>query len=208
MFNARNTQLALKTKGYYSGAVDGDLGPKTLAALMAIAGLHRPEMVPLAAPLGEYLDTGLDKAEINTPIRLAHFLAQTACETAAFTRLKENDGGDPHYFDRYEGNKTLGNTQPGDGSRFCGRGLLDTTGRWNYQHLHDISGIDCVNHPEILQQPMYASQSALAYWSSRSINKAADANDIDRVTMLVNGGLNGLSDRKIFLGRLNSVIKP
>jgi len=151
------------------------------------------------------LSATLPTAEIDTPLRVRHFLAQAACETAAFSRLKESDGGNPHYFDRYEGNVNLGNTQEGDGARFCGRGLLDTTGRWNYTHLAKLTGLDCVNHPELLERPATAVVAAVKYWASRNCNAAADTNDIETVTREIDGGLNGLPDRQIFFKRLGVI---
>lgn len=207
MFNARTTQLNLLLKGYDPGASDGLFGPKTFAALLMAAGMnHDPTKVPLAPAIGVSLARWLDPNGINTPLRMAHFLAQAACETAAFTKLKESDGGNPHYFDRYEGNKNLGNTHPGDGHLFCGRGLLDSTGRWNYQHLHDLTNLDCVNRPELLEVPENAVDAAVTYWNSRAVSAAADRNDLPHVTQLINGGQNGLADRQIFLDRLNKVI--
>ena len=204
MFNATNTQRNLISAGYEIAA-DGVLGPQTFACLLARTGLHRLDQLPLSGPLGAALYTWTPTADIITPLRLQHFLAQTACETAAFTRLKESDGGNPHYFDRYEGDKELGNTHPGDGAKYCGRGLLDDTGRWNYQHIHDLTGIDCVNHPEFLEVPNLAVRAACIFWKSRNINAAADDNDLPRVTKLVNGGLNGLSDRQTFFTRLKVI---
>ena len=206
MFDGRSTQRNLVTAGF-DVKVDGVLGALSFAALLVCASARPPWKVPSAPAIGAALATGLETAQINSPLRLRHFLAQAACETFGFTRLVESDGGDPNYFARYEGMKALGNTEPGDGARFKGRGLLDTTGRWNYGELARETGLDCVNHPELLELPADAVEAATLFWQKRGCNAAADANDIRRVTFLVNGGYNGLQDRQTYFGRLG-VIAP
>ncbi len=199
-----NAQKALNAKGA-SLTVDGSLGPHSMVALLAATrgnpGYSDDFLLSIAVPLV----AALPVADISTTLRLRHFLAQSACETFAFRRLIESDGGDPHYFDRYEGSKILGNTQPGDGARFPGRGLLDTTGRWNYTLLAKVSGLDCVNHPEILAEPANACTAAVSFWAYRKVNVLADANDIVGVTKAVNGGVNGLADRETYFARLEAL---
>lgn len=204
MFNARNTQTALVKLGYPL-AVDGALGPATMGALLQTAS--KRGTLALGPAIAAQLVARCAEAGVDTPLRLRHFLAQTACETAGFTRLKEGDGGDPSYFNRYEMRRDLGNTRTGDGARYCGRGLLDTTGKANYAALAALSGLDCVNHPELLEDPANAVISALEYWKSRNCNAPADANDIRQVTLRINGGYNGLSDRLIYFNRLG-VLQP
>jgi len=205
MFNGRKTQLNLTLKGYYTGKIDGIIGRMTLASLLLAAGMNKAPKVPLSPALGEALAKYLDPAGINTPLRVSHFLAQAACETWAFTTLKEKGGN--AYFARYEMRKDLGNTSPGDGVKYCGRGLLNTTGKSNYIALNKMTGIDCVNHPELLEQPGNAVQSAVMYWASHNANRAADADDLSLVTRIINGGQNGLKDRQTFLDRLKGVIE-
>lgn len=199
MFDAHATQRNLVAKGY-SLTVDGVAGPKTFAALLLRASQRAAANVPLAPALGAELATQLDAAGINTQLRVRHFLAQAACETWGFTRMVELASGQA-----YEGRRDLGNTQPGDGALYKGRGLLDTTGRYNYETLERLTGIDCVNHPELLEQPHQAVQAAISYWMFKSVNVAADANDIHRVTFLVNGGYNGIADRQIYFDRLGVI---
>lgn len=204
--DATAIQKALVSRGY-DIAVDGTMGPQTLAAILARAGLHadRAPFVALASGLLPWLGLGA----INSPLRLRHFLAQSAVETWAFTTLREkSDGTGDAYFARYDGNKALGNTQPGDGARFKGRGFLDLTGRGNYTACARRTGLDCVAHPELLEQPGPGAQSAMDFWSSRpACNQRADADDIEGVTRAVNGGLNGLADRQTYYARL-SVLAP
>lgn len=201
MFDAAVTQANLNRVANAGLTVDGMAGPATFGALLARAGLRAS--VPLDHDLGVALVAHLDAYDINTPLRLRHFLAQAACETWAFTVLKER--GDANYFHRYEGRRDLGNIQPGDGARYCGRGLLDTTGRANYHALATLTGIDCENHPELLEDPDNAVRSACVYWHSRGVNALADLNDIRGVTQAVNGGLNGLVDRTTFFERLGVI---
>jgi putative chitinase len=198
MFDASATQANLNHVANAGLTVDGIAGPATFAALLARAGLNGS--IPLGHDLGVALVAHLDAYDINTSLRVRHFLAQAACETFAFTVLKER--GDAAYFQRYEGRRDLGNTQPGDGARFCGRGLLDTTGRYNYALLAGLTGLDCINHPELLEVPDNAVLAACIYWQHRNVNALADANDINGVTRAVNGGLNGLADRMTFFDRL------
>jgi len=198
MFDASTTQTNLNRVANAGLKVDGIAGPATFAALLARAGLR--VVAPLDHDLGASLAAKLDSYGINTPIRVRHFLAQTACETWAFTVLKER--GDAAYFQRYEGRRDLGNTQPGDGALYCGRGLLDTTGRYNYSLLADLTKLDCVNHPELLEEPDYAVLAACVFWQHRDVNALADANDIQGVTRAINGGLNGLADRMTYFERL------
>jgi len=199
MIDARPAQTALVKLGYQL-TVDGNLGPKTMGALLQTTS--KRGALPLGPALAANLVARMGEADISTALRLRHFLAQTACETAGFTRLKESDGGDPSYFNLYEMRRDLGNTRPGDGARYCGRGLLDTTGKANYARLAALSGLDCVAHPELLEDPANAVASALAYWKDRNCNAPADANDIRQVTLRINGGYNGLSDRLTYFNRL------
>ena len=102
---------------------------------------------------------------------------------------------------RYEGRADLGNNQPGDGQRYCGRGLIQITGRANYAAARNrmrAIGIDCPDfeaEPEQLEEPWWAALSAADYWTSRGLNPLADAGDFEAITRRINGGLNGQADR-------------
>ena len=133
----------------------------------------------------------LDDAGINTPQRQRHFMAQMAHESGGFKHLKELSSGS-----QYEGNKMLGNTKPGDGSRYKGRGLIQLTGRWNYTDMSKKLGIDLVNNPELAADPKVSMQIAARYWKDKGLNKLADKNDLNAITKRINGGYNGLKDRK------------
>lgn len=95
----------------------------------------------------------------------------------------------------------LGNTQPGDGYLFRGRGVLQTTGRFNYVKVAQETGLDCVNNPDLIIQPENLLSPALCHWHAVNINPLADADDIVAVTRAVNGGTVGLDDRKLWYAK-------
>ena len=137
------------------------------------------------------LKTAMDKAGYTDKTERAMFLAQMAHETGNFKYAEEiHDGSD------YEGSKTLGNTEPGDGKRFKGRGYIQITGRWNYGHYGKKVGVDLIKNPELAADPKVAADVAIAYWNERVDRDAAKRGDIKKVTYGVNGGYNGLADRK------------
>jgi putative chitinase len=156
----------------------------------------------------EPLNAALEEFEINRPRREAAFLAQVGHESGSFTYLKELASGDA-----YEGRADLGNTEPGDGRRFKGRGLMQITGRKNYGTAGLALGLDLIAEPELLEVPEYAMRSAGWFWtrgaglnlSKRAIqygvpvecnlNELADAGDFKGITLAINGGLNGMDDR-------------
>jgi putative chitinase len=130
---------------------------------------------------------------VTTRLRICHFLAQAAHETDKFRTLQEY--GSPAYFARYEGRRDLGNVQAGDGARFHGRGVFQLTGRSNYRRYGALLGLDLEASPELAKDPPISLAIAFAYWRERGINAVADADDVVRVTRLINGGRNGLAER-------------
>lgn len=137
------------------------------------------------------------EAEVTTPLRICHFLAQAAHESDRFRTLEERGG--PAQFARYEGRADLGNSEPGDGARYHGRGLFQLTGRANYRRIGRMLSVDLEGRPELALDPRISVQIAFAYWRDRKINAAADRDDTGRVTQLINGGANGLADRRQLL---------
>ena len=93
------------------------------------------------------------------------------------------------------GAKNLGNTEPDDGWNYSGRGVIQLTGRANYQQLSDAVGVDFVASPHLLEQPEYAILSAGWFWDSKKLNQYADQQDWLTVTKRINGGTIGLEDR-------------
>ncbi len=146
----------------------------------------------------EPLTAAMEEFSITTPARQAAFLAQIAHETGCFRWIREIWGPTPAQ-SRYEppGPKSvdLGNTQPGDGKRFMGRGLIQVTGRANYMRAAARLGIDCVEHPELLEEPINAARSAGDFWESRGLNELADTGSFEKITKKINGGLTGYIDR-------------
>ena len=88
-----------------------------------------------------------------------------------------------------------GDASSGDGWSYRGRGLIQITGRANYQACGDALGVDLIGNPDLLAQPQYAAMSAAWYWATNGLNTLADAGDFDPITRRINGGLNGLPDR-------------
>lgn len=173
------------------------------------------KIFPVGASAGrnaQYLDALNDlfeKGGVNTVNRIAGFLSQIGVESGEFRYVREL--GNNAYFDKYDTGslaKRLGNTpeKDGDGAKYKGRGLIQITGLANYKACGKALGIDLVNKPELLEQPKYAVASAGWYWNARNINAACDADDIVRITKLVNGGTNHLAERTAYYKKAKSVL--
>lgn len=167
----------------------------------------------------EPVRTMLAAADATSPLRASHLLAQVLHESAGFTVLVENMNysaarlqqvwptrftpelarkleRQPARIANHVYGGRLGNTQPGDGWRFRGRGLIQLTGRSNYQAYQNAGGGLVVGDPDLAAEPMEAARIAAWYWSSRNLNALADLDDVRAVTVRVNGGTHGLADRK------------
>ncbi len=136
----------------------------------------------------------MEKFDVNTPQRVAACLAQFAHETGGWRWLKELGG--PAYFKKYDGRKDLGNTQPGDGARFPGRGYIHLTGRSNYALEATASGLPLLEKPELLEEKPHAAMASCRFWWKHGLNELADRNQFTAITKVINGGTNGLEDRK------------
>lgn len=141
-----------------------------------------------------HIDAAMEAFDINTPQRQAAFLAQIGHESGGLRWLTELWGPTPAQT-RYEGRKDLGNTEPGDGFKFRGRGLIQTTGRANYKTTGTALSLDLLTNPGLLALPENAAMSAGYFWESNGLNALADAGNFERVTRRINGGLNGQADR-------------
>ena len=168
--------------------------------LIAIAPQANRSLVTDLAP---HLDHYCQNYQINTLLRLDHFLGQAAEETAGFRTLVEYASGR-----EYEGRRDLGNTEQGDGARFKGRGIFQLTGRANYASMSTKLGIDLVGNPDLAATPQVAVQTACEYWVSRNLSPLADADDLEGITRRINGGTNGIQDREIFTNRADNVLAP
>ena len=165
------------------------------------------DLFPRAKPgILEAIDgVGIDLAHLNTPIRLAYFMAQCAHESGGFQFTKEI--GSTRYLQRYEGRKDLGNTEAGDGIRYCGRGLIMVTGRSNYALCQEWTKLPLLDQPEILEEPGPAVRSACWYWISRNLNAICDAQNFTLLTRRINGGTNGLKNRQDWLKKIKAALK-
>ena len=153
-------------------------------------------------------------AEIETPTQTANWLAQIGHESGRLRYTKEIWGPTKAQL-RYEPGTTLakrlGNVEPGDGARYMGRGLIQTTGRTNYrmtsQRLAEYLGQpvpDFEAHPELLQQPYWAAMSAAVFWRHNHLNRYT--NDFVELTHRINGGYNGLAERQALRARAQIIL--
>jgi putative chitinase len=132
--------------------------------------------------------------EITARERQAAFLAQVGHESGRLRFTSEIWGPTPAQA-RYEGRADLGNNQKGDGFRYRGRGLLQTTGRANYRALSQRLGVDFEANPELLAEYKWAALSAADFWGMKGLNTLADYGQFEKITRRINGGLNGYADR-------------
>ena len=134
-------------------------------------------------------------------LREAAFLAQIAHESGELRYVEELASGEA-----YEGRDDLGNIATGDGVRYKGRGLIQLTGRHNYEACGEALELDLVACPELLEEPINACRSAAWYWHSRGLNDLADRHQFLRITKVINGGTNGWNDRLKYYQRALDVI--
>jgi len=177
---------------------DGFIGPDTCRALFARFGANVDRSLELGLAANVHLRAyGI----FDTELRLAHFMAQLSHESGGFRYMEEIASGAA-----YEGRADLGNTQAGDGKRYKGRGPIQLTGRANYRLFGRALGIDFENNPEIVALPSIGLLAACHFWKMRGLNELADADDIVAITKRVNGGQNGLSDRKAYLAKAKALL--
>lgn len=165
--------------------------PQTLAAALG---------VPISRTLrwADPISAAMALWAIDTEARQVAFIAQIGHESGRLAYVRELWGPTPAQA-RYEGRADLGNTQPGDGKRFMGRGLIQITGRANYARAGAALGLPLTEQPELLEQPTNAALSAAWFWNTRGLNELADAGDFTTITRRINGGMNGYTDRLALL---------
>jgi len=186
------------------------------------------------------LDANRRCADLNTPLRVCHFVAQLAHECARFARMTESFAYKPDraallfpskfasaeaaaevlardktgeaFAEHIYGNRqSLGNTEAGDGYRYRGRGFIQLTGRANYKAMSDriaVKGVDLVVEPDRAAEPDIAARIAVAFWKMKALNTAADRDDVGAVTRIINGGTNGLEERRHLLDIAKSAFYP
>jgi predicted chitinase len=140
------------------------------------------------APL---LNAAMREGQITTRARAAAFLAQLGHESGSLRWMEELASGSA-----YEGRRDLGNTQPGDGRRYKGRGPIQLTGRANYRAAGNALGLALEREPTLVSRPGIGFRVAVWYWTTHGLNAYADGGDFDRITLVINGGFNGLTDRR------------
>jgi predicted chitinase len=148
-----------------------------------------------------HINRAMQEAGINTKNQRAAFLAQLAHESGQLRYMEEIASGAA-----YEGRRDLGNTQPGDGVRFKGRGPIQLTGRSNYQAAGQALGIDLVNNPRRAAEPDVGFRTAAWFWQTRGLNSLAEQGNFREVTRRINGGFNGLADREAYYRRALSAL--
>ena len=172
------------------------------------------------------------KYDINTPQRQAAFIGQCAHESGNFKTLEENLNYKPESLMKvwpsrfpdlptamkyahdpikiankvYANRMGNGTEESGEGSKYHGRGLVQLTGKENYERCGEALGVDLVNQPGLLAQPMYACMSAGWFWNKKGLNALADSGDYETMTKRINGGLIGLDDRKAKIAKALSIL--
>ena len=169
-----------------------------------------PNLAPAkAASFLPHLNRAMAEYGIDTMRRTAAFIAQLAHESGEFRWMEEIWGptaAQRRYEPESDLSRRLGNTQPGDGFRFKGRGPIQLTGRANYQRFGSLLGVDLAAAPAQAAAPETAFRVAALYWKNRGLNELADAEDFREITRRINGGFNGLADREKYFERAKTVL--
>jgi predicted chitinase len=147
------------------------------------------------------LNSAMQEYDINTPKRQAAFLAQLAHESGEFKFMEEIASGEA-----YEGRQSLGNTQPGDGKRYKGRGPIQLTGRANYRKAGLALKVDLEANPTLAARLDVGFRVAGWYWKTHGLNDLADQGDFTAITKKINGGTNGLAHREKYHQRAKDVL--
>ena len=146
---------------------------------------------------------------IDNLLRTAAFIAQLAHESGEFQFMEEIWGptaAQKRYEPPSDLAKRLGNTQPGDGKRFKGRGPIQITGRFNYQKYGDLLGLDLISNPAQAATPEVGFATAALFWERNGLNKLADADQFKDITQRINGGQNGAAERERYYARAELVL--
>ncbi len=166
-----------------------------IVAVMPTAAFRCERFLP-------YLNRFQDEFHIgDSPLVLAHYLAQIAHESCEMRYTCEIASGDA-----YEFRSDLGNVNAGDGRRFKGRGLIQLTGRRNYTAYKEYCGYDVVRNPKLLEQPLGAVRSSMWAFVRLGCVRFAEADDVRSVTRRINGGYNGLDSRTAYLKKAKRVL--
>ena len=167
----------------------------------SFSGEWAERQAKIIAAVGEVLRPTLEGYQIATRLRIAHFLAQTCHESAGFRTTEEFASGEA-----YEGRADLGNIRDGDGPRYKGRGLIMLTGRTNYREYGEALKADLEGNPALAAEPVFSLRIACEYWGRHDINTPCDQDDVITVTRRVNGGLNGLPERRAYTAKAKTAL--
>ena len=175
------------------------------------------------------LNTAMSRYQIVGAKRTAAFIAQVGHESGQLTRLVENlnysadalrktwpsrfdvelattAARKPEQIANIAYSNRMGNTAPGDGWKYRGRGLIQITGKNNYRACGEALGLDLIAQPVLLEKPQHACMSAAWFWAINGLNTLADADKFDAITQRINGGQNGSADRQALYGRALKVL--
>ncbi|WP_273792394.1 peptidoglycan-binding protein [Brucella anthropi] len=179
--------------------------------LMALAPRVTPGKIAgqqkIISSLGPLLPELLERFEVTTPLRIAHFLAQLAHESDGFCANEEYASGAA-----YEGRHDLGNIHPGDGTRYKGRSPIELTGRAHYREFTAwmrrfiADAPDFEANPQLVSEWPWAAWAVFFFWSTENMNELADQDDLLAVTHRVNGGTNGLESRAAYLHKAKELV--
>lgn len=177
------------------------LDARLLWALVYHTG--KPRQTEIIEQISPVLEPTLadKKHQIDTFLRVAHFLAQICTETDDLNTTVEYGTGA-----NLENRPELGNTKPGDGKRYKGRGLIQLTGRANYTTYGPLVGANLLDNPDQAADPVLSIKIACEYWTRNNINALADRDDVRAVTKAVQGGDGGLAKRTAFLVRAKTLL--
>ena len=189
--------------------------PITVQQLLQIL----PNAGQVAGVFVPVLNTAMGRYQIVGTKRIAAFIAQVGHESGNLTRLVENlnysaDALRRNWPSRFSvelasavarkperianiayGNR-MGNTEPGAGWKYRGRGLIQITGKDNYRACGEALGLDLITQPELLEKPQHGCLSAAWYWAINGLNSLADAEKFEAITQRINGGQTGAADRQ------------
>jgi putative chitinase len=249
------TEAAVKQWQHDNGLTpDGIVGDKTWGLIMGEGTISSPTVITEPSPIksvgglklenlrghipdsviAQIPDTAA-KFEINTPLRLAHFLAQCGHESGGFKLTKENlnysakglNGIFKKYFPTlesallyerkpekiankvYGGRMGNGDETTGDGSKYCGRGYLQSTGKENYTKFSKFIGEDCVNNPDLVATKYPLASAGFFFLSNKLLlicDKGNDRQTVEAVTRKVNGGLIGIEERWLNFQKIYSLL--
>jgi len=168
-----SVQSALVAAGFPL-TLDGIIGPNTYTAILSFAS--KRSLGPLGVALGAAMAVAFPASAITSDLQVCHWIAQATHETEEFRYLTELGGSS--YFVRYDGRADLGNTKPGDGFTYRGRGIFQITGRWNYAHYGAELGLPLEANPALAAQPDVAVKIACAFWTEHHIGAVADDDNV------------------------------